>query len=60
MEAIYTSETSVDFEQTARRYVIEDSTLHNHGFENLRYLSGLNFFTGFPSLRKLNEFNTVI
>jgi hypothetical protein len=28
MEAIFYSETSVDFQQTLRRYIPEDSTLH--------------------------------
>jgi hypothetical protein len=28
MEAIYSSETSVDFQRTTRRYIVEDKTLH--------------------------------
>jgi hypothetical protein len=36
MEAIYSSETSVDIQRTTRRYVPEDSTLHNHRWENLK------------------------
>jgi hypothetical protein len=36
MEAIYFYETSVDFQQTTRRYIPEDGTLHNHRFENLK------------------------
>jgi hypothetical protein len=36
MEAIYSSEASVDIEQTTRRYIPEDSTLHNHRCENLK------------------------
>jgi hypothetical protein len=35
MEAICSSETSVDFQRTTLRYVPEDSTLHNHRCENL-------------------------
>jgi hypothetical protein len=34
MEAIHSSETSVDFYHTTRCYVPEDSTLHSHGYEN--------------------------
>jgi hypothetical protein len=36
MEAIYSSETSVDTQQTTRRYISEDGTLHNHRRENLK------------------------
>jgi hypothetical protein len=34
-ETICSSETSVDFQRTTRRYIPEDSTLHNHRCENL-------------------------
>jgi hypothetical protein len=36
MEAKCSSETSVDFQGTTRRYIPEDDTLHNHRCENLR------------------------
>jgi hypothetical protein len=36
MEAIFSSETSVGYEQTTQRYIPEDSTLYNHRYENLR------------------------
>jgi hypothetical protein len=36
MEAIFSSETSVDFQRTTRRYIPEGSTLHNHRCENLK------------------------
>jgi hypothetical protein len=36
LEAIYSSETSIDFERTTRRYIPEDMTLHNHRCENLQ------------------------
>jgi hypothetical protein len=36
MEATCSSETSVDFQRTTRRYIPEDSPLHNHRFENLK------------------------
>jgi hypothetical protein len=36
MEAIYSSKTSVDFQQTTWRYIPEASTLHNHRCENLK------------------------
>jgi hypothetical protein len=35
MEAMCYSETSVDFERTARRYIPEDSTFHNYRCVNL-------------------------
>jgi hypothetical protein len=35
MEAIFSSEKIVDFQRTTRRYILEDSTLHNHRSENL-------------------------
>jgi hypothetical protein len=35
MEAICSSETSVGFQRTTRRYILEDCTLHNHCCENL-------------------------
>jgi hypothetical protein len=36
MEAICSSETSVDTKRTTRRYVPEDGTRHNHRCENLK------------------------
>jgi hypothetical protein len=36
MEATCSSETSVNFQRTTRRYISEDSTLHNHRCENLK------------------------
>jgi hypothetical protein len=35
MEAIFSSETSVATQQTTRRHIPEDDTLHNHRCENL-------------------------
>jgi hypothetical protein len=35
MEAIFSSETSVDFQRITRRYIPEDGTLLNHRCENL-------------------------
>jgi hypothetical protein len=35
MEAICSSETSVDFQRTTRRYITEDRTLHNLQLANL-------------------------
>jgi hypothetical protein len=37
MEAICSFETSVDIQRTARRYIPEDSTLHNDRCENLKF-----------------------
>jgi hypothetical protein len=36
MEAICSSEGSVDFHRTTRPYISEDRTLHNHSCENLK------------------------
>jgi hypothetical protein len=36
MEAIYSSETSVDSQRTTRRYILEDDAFHNHSCENLK------------------------
>jgi hypothetical protein len=36
LEAVRTSETSVNFNVTARRYIPEDSELHNRRRENLK------------------------
>jgi hypothetical protein len=36
MEAICSSETSVETQQTTRRYIPEDGTLHNHRCDNLK------------------------
>jgi hypothetical protein len=36
MEAICSSETSVATQQTTRRHIQEDDTLHNHRCENLK------------------------
>jgi hypothetical protein len=36
MEAISSSETSVEFQRTTRRHIPEDATLQNHGCENLK------------------------
>jgi hypothetical protein len=37
MVAICSSETSVDFQRTKRRYVSDDRTLHNHCCENFNF-----------------------
>jgi hypothetical protein len=36
MEAVRTSETSVNIKLTTRRYILEDSKLHTHRRENLK------------------------
>jgi hypothetical protein len=36
MEAIFSSETSLNFQRNIQRYIPEGSTLHNHRCENLR------------------------
>jgi hypothetical protein len=37
MEAICSSETSVETQRTIRRDIPEDDTLHNHRCENLKF-----------------------
>jgi hypothetical protein len=37
MEAICSSETSVDTQRTTRRHIPEDDTLHNHRCGNLKF-----------------------
>jgi hypothetical protein len=39
MEAIFSSETSVDIQRTTQRYIPEDRTLHNQRCENLESYS---------------------
>jgi hypothetical protein len=36
LEALCSSETSVDFQRTKWRYILEYRTLHNHRCENLK------------------------
>jgi hypothetical protein len=36
MDAIYSFDTSVEFQHTTKRYVPEDSTIHDHRCENLK------------------------
>jgi allantoicase len=43
MEAIYYSETSVDFDGSTRRYIPEDSALHNNRCENIKSYSSYLF-----------------
>jgi hypothetical protein len=45
MEAIYSSETSVDFHRTVWNYILEDTTLHSHRCENLKSI----FSSVFPA-----------
>jgi hypothetical protein len=44
MEEIYISEMSIVFQRTTRRYVPEDSTLHNRVCENLKSCKNIQFF----------------
>jgi hypothetical protein len=44
MEAVCSSETSVASQRTTRRYIPEDSTLHNHRCENLKSYIALGVF----------------
>jgi len=44
MEVVRTSETSVNFNETTRRYIPEDSKLHTRRRENLKSHILLHFF----------------
>jgi hypothetical protein len=57
METICSTETSVDFQQTTRHYIPEDSTLYNHRCENLKsYEKGKDYYeNGYCLLWKENE-----
>jgi hypothetical protein len=43
MEAMCSSEMSVDLQWTTRHYIPEDRTLHNHCCENLKPYTDLRF-----------------
>jgi hypothetical protein len=51
MEAIYSSEMSVEFQRTTRRYIPEARTLHNHHCENLEFYKDIFFFSVTTTLR---------
>lgn len=36
LEVIFSSDTSVDFQRDTRRFILEDKTLHNHRWENVK------------------------
>jgi hypothetical protein len=55
MEAICSSETSVDVQRTTRRYIPEDSTLHDHRCENLK--SNMETISFQKRIRKWNAFS---
>jgi hypothetical protein len=57
MEAICSSETSVDFQQITQCYIPEGSTLHNHHHETLRsHMLAImtDIFRGFPEPLQVN------
>jgi hypothetical protein len=59
MEAICSSETSVDTQRTTRRYILEDDTLHYHHCEYIKSYTVIICFVFTVKLgkRKLNNFN---
>jgi hypothetical protein len=52
MEAICSSETSVATQQTTRRHIPEDDTLHNHRCENLKSYKDWKEFIPYTVKRK--------
>jgi hypothetical protein len=57
MEAIYSSEMSVDFQQNTRRYIPEHNTLHNHHCENLKSYTGIHWFNSKKINLQIDWFN---
>jgi hypothetical protein len=55
MEAICSSETSVDTQRTTRSYIPEDGTLHNNRCENLKSYIGGNVIENGEQIRILKE-----
>jgi hypothetical protein len=53
VEATCSSETSVGFQGTTRRYIPGDKTLNNHGCENLK--SNISMFSSATSLKREGE-----
>jgi hypothetical protein len=55
MEAVHTSETSINFNMTTQRYIPEDSELHTHCHDNLKcYKNGEDFvITRLPSIHPM-------
>jgi hypothetical protein len=64
MEVTCSFETSVDFQRTTRRYIPEDSTLHNHLCENLKshilkvWVWSRNRFEPNPEGRRISQRNS--
>jgi hypothetical protein len=52
VEAIYSSETSADFQRSTQRYIPEDSTFHNHRSENLKSYKNFPGFIQFVMCNK--------
>jgi hypothetical protein len=60
MEALFSSETSVNFQRIIRPYIPEDSTLYNHCCENLKsYVSHKFCNTSMRKLRTLYEYTCI-
>jgi hypothetical protein len=57
MESICYSETSVDFQRTTRRYIPEDSTLHNYRCGSLKYykLRDVHLVNATTASQRLNQ-----
>jgi hypothetical protein len=55
MEAIRTSETSVETQQTTRRHIPENDTLHNHRCENLKSYTILKGFSVFQERKECDK-----
>jgi hypothetical protein len=58
MEAIYSSETSVDFQRITRRYIPEDITLESYRWENLKSYRMIKFDYSNPSTLKYSASQT--
>jgi hypothetical protein len=59
MEAIYSSESSVDFQRNAWRFIPEDRTLHDHHCENLKSYIINNIYSDLRSMMQDKKINSV-
>jgi hypothetical protein len=62
MEAVCSSETSVDFQRATRRYISEHTTLPNHRYENLKSYEQNTFWRSWTQILKQegNEIHLVL
>jgi hypothetical protein len=57
MEAICSSETSVETQRTTQRHIPENDTLHNHRFENLKSYKNVDVLNKYTVLNAMQTVN---